>query len=52
MNSYFEENKHKLLDALLPLMPESQSYNTKIDGLLIVKRDNPVSQKYVCSSLY
>lgn len=47
MNSYFEENKHKLLYALLPLMPESQSYDTKIDGLLIVKRDNPV-QSEVC----
>ena len=47
MNSYFEENKYKLLNALLPLMPESQSYDTKIDGLLIVKRDKPV-QSEVC----
>ncbi|MDE7314485.1 MAG: AraC family transcriptional regulator, partial [Mucispirillum sp.] len=47
MNIYFEENKHKLLNALLPLMPESQSYDTKIDGLLIVRRDNPV-QSEVC----
>lgn len=47
MNSYFKENKHKLLNALLPLMPESYSYDTKVDGLIIVKRDNPV-QSEVC----
>ncbi len=41
LNRYFESNKHKLLDALLPLMAESKSYNTKIDELVIVKRDNP-----------
>lgn len=45
MNSYFEENKHKLLDALLPLMPDSLSYNTKIDNLIIVKRDKPVQSE-------
>ena len=47
MNINFEENKYKLLNALLPLMPESQSYDTKIDGLLIVKRDNPFKSE-VC----
>ncbi len=47
MNSYFEKNKYKLLDKLLPLMPESKSYTTNIDGLLIVKRDAPF-QSEVC----
>ncbi len=47
VENYFEANKHRLLEALLPLMPESKSYNTNIDGLLIVKRDNPV-QSEVC----
>ena len=47
MNSYFEKNKYKLLDKLLTLMPESKSYTTNIDGLLIVKRDAPF-QSEVC----
>ena len=39
MNSCFLENKEKLLNELLPLMPEPVSYNTLIDGLMIVRRD-------------
>ena len=34
MDNYFEENKKLLIDALLPLMPESKSYDTLVDGLL------------------
>lgn len=47
MNNYFEENKNLLIDALLPLMPEPKSYNTSVDGLLIVKRDQPIESE-VC----
>lgn len=47
MDNYFEENKKLLIDALLPLMPESKSYDTLVDGLLIVKRDQPIESE-VC----
>lgn len=47
MNNYFEENKKLIIDALLPLMPESKSYDTLVDGLLIVKRDQPIESE-VC----
>ena len=47
MNNYFKENKEKLLNALLPLMPEPVSYNTLINGLMIVRRDTPVMSE-VC----
>ncbi len=47
MNNYFKENKEKLLNELLPLMPEPVSYNTLIDGLMIVRRDTPVMSE-VC----
>lgn len=47
MKSYFEEKKQSILDALLPLMPESKSYDTLVDGLLIVKREQPIESE-VC----
>ena len=47
MDNYFEENKKLLIDELLPLMPESKSYDTLVDGLLIVKRDQPIESE-VC----
>lgn len=47
MNSCFLENKEKLLNELLPLMPEPVSYNTLIDGLMIVRRDTPAMSE-VC----
>lgn len=47
MNSFFLENKEKLLHELLPLMPEPVSYNTLVDGLMIVRRDTPVMSE-VC----
>ena len=47
MNSFFLENKEKLLNELLPLMPEPVSYNTLVDGLMIVRRDTPVMSE-VC----
>lgn len=42
LNSCFDENKHKFLDTLLPLMPEPNSYKTKVDGLVIVKRESMI----------
>lgn len=47
MSKYFEDNKKLFLDALLPLMPESKSYNTLVDDLLIVKREQPIESE-VC----
>ncbi len=39
MGNYFQENKNKFLEALMPLMPEATTYDTGIDGLIIAKRD-------------
>lgn len=45
MSKYFEEKQQSILDALLPLMPESKSYDTLVDGLLIVKREQPIESE-------
>lgn len=47
MTNYFKEKKQDLLNALLPLMPESKSYDTLVDGLLIVKREQTIESE-VC----
>lgn len=47
MTNYFKEKKQDLLNALLPLMPESKSYDTLVDGLLIIKREQTIESE-VC----
>ena len=47
MTNYFKEKKQDLLNALLPLMPESKSYDTLVDGLLTVKREQTIESE-VC----
>ena len=47
MTNYFKEKKQDLLNALLPLMSESKSYDTLVDGLLIVKREQTIESE-VC----
>lgn len=45
MSSYFNSKQKDILDALLPLMPEPKSYDTQVDGLLIVKREQTMQSE-------